>query len=427
MPVWKMDVPVLDFMIALVIGALIGIEREKHRAEGKPSVVTGLRTFILLAEAGALAAWIATSAHEPLIFAAAGLMVTAIVITGYLNKTRQNPEASGLTTEIAALVVFLLGGAALYGFRELAVALAIVTLGTLAYKQPLHGIVGKLDREDMTACLKLLFATFIILPVLPNLTIDPWEAINPYKMWWLVILIAALSFTGYIASRWLGTSRGTALTGFFGGLVSSTAVTLSFARSSREPGMTNRSLSDALASGILLSWFIMFIRIAVEVAIVNRTILSEVAKPMAIMGLFTGLTALAFYRRSAKGDDSTTQVVPLKNPFSLSPAIKFALFFMIVLLFVKLAEIHFHGQGIYLVSILAGMADVDAITLSMAQFARDGGDVTVAVNAIVLTVLANTAVKCGLVLALGTRGLKGKVAIGTAILTAAAVGWYFVR
>jgi uncharacterized membrane protein (DUF4010 family) len=164
-----------------------------------------------------------------------------------------------LTTEVAAVIVFLLGAMIMLGYEELAIGLGVITAAVLAYKQPLHGFVEKLGWDDVYAGVRLLIATFIALPLLPNEPIDPWGALNPYKLWLLVILISSLSLVGFVLTRLLGSARGTALTGLAGGLASSTAVTLSFAKEGRDkPQMAN-----ALACGILLAWAVMFVRIGI--------------------------------------------------------------------------------------------------------------------------------------------------------------------
>src|SRR4029453_9942994 len=202
-------------------------------------------------------------------------------------------NAYGLTTEIAALVVFLLGGLVVYGYRDLAVILGIATSAVLAYKAPLHGLVARLSQDDIYAGLKLLIATFIVLPILPDKPIDPWGAINPSKLWWLVILISALSLAGYVASRWLGSHHGTALTGLFGGLASSTAVTLALARRSKERDA--RGLANGLAAGVLIAWTVMFVRIAAEVAYVHPPLLQSIWVPVGAMGFVVAAVAGVFY------------------------------------------------------------------------------------------------------------------------------------
>jgi uncharacterized membrane protein (DUF4010 family) len=248
--------PLLDFALAAFIGALVGIEREKRKTESDPGV-GGLRTFILIALSGAVAAWL--SQRIPgltWLFPSFGVVIGAIVMVAYMAHAQRDPELPGLTTEVAAVLTYLLGGLTVFGFRELAVALAIATSALLAWKQPLKGMVTKLDRDDFYAGLKLLIATFIVLPVLPDRPIDPWGALNTHRMWQLVILISGISLLGYAANRIAGTKAGTALTGLFGGIVSSTAVSLSFARQSREDADTPGAI-DALAGGLMLSWAVM--------------------------------------------------------------------------------------------------------------------------------------------------------------------------
>jgi len=406
-----------DFAIALFIGALMGVEREKRIAE-KGFGVGGLRTFVLLAEAGAVAAWLTTELNTPWVFPAVLAAVSAMVLGGYLLQARSHPDAVGLTTEVAAVVTFLLGGVTLFGHREIAVALGILNSALLAYRTPLHTLVGRIGQEDLYAALKLLIATFIVLPLLPDRTIDPWGAVNPYKAWWLVILISGLSLLGYVAMRWLGPDRGTAATGLFGGLVSSTAVSLSFARESRDAAAASRG-AGPLAAGVALAWAVMFVRVLVAIAVVHRPLLKDLAAPMGAM-LAVCLAAAAMLMRGGRKDGAAGRDVPLKNPFSLQSAIKFAAFFTAVLLVVRAVQSVAPGRGVYAVAALAGLTDVDAITLSMAQMARDAGMLHAAAVAIVIAVVANTIVKCGIVVALGSRPLKTRVAALTVFLLAVA-------
>lgn len=409
----EIDVVVVrNFLIALLIGALVGIEREKRKFAEHEVTFGGLRTFILFAEAGAVAAWLSQHLNSPWVFIAAVVAVAAAVVTGYVLESRVNPDSLGLTTEIAAITVCLLGGAVMFGYAELAVALAILTSAVLAFKQPLHGAVQKLGTDDIYAGLKLLIATFIVLPLLPTAPIDPWQALNPSKLWLLVILISAMSLVGYIAVRWLGHARGTAVTGATGGLVSSTAVTLSFARESRTD--TQPHAGDALAAGILIAWVIMFARVVIIVAVVDATLLPRVLVPFCLMAAVTAAFAGTYFwfARSAASRQATD--VPLKNPFSLGAATRFGLLFAVVLLIVKLAEAYLPAEGMYAIAALAGLADVDAITLSMTEFSLQGGAPATAVGAIAVASLSNTVVKCGLVVALGSGALRRKLVAATA-------------
>jgi uncharacterized membrane protein (DUF4010 family) len=413
-----------NFAIALLIGALVGIEREKKRTEEGEHGGLGLRSFILLAQAGAVAGWIARQFDNLWIFAVVGLAVIAIILVGYVVHFRLKSDM-GLTTEIAGLVVYLLGGLVLLGSRQEAVGLAIVTLAVLAYKQPLHRLVHKLGWDDIFAGLKLLIATFIVLPVLPNRFVDPWGAINPYRMWWLVILISGLSLVGYVLTRWLGSNRGIPLTGLCGGLVSSTAVTLSLSRRSRNE--TEVSSAPAMAAGVLLAWFVMVIRILVLIAVLYPPLIRAVIVPMTTLGGLTGLIAVVFLLGTWRSA-AIEHTMPLRNPFSLASAIKVAAIFTAVLLVIKLAGKYYPGEGVYIVSFIAGLTDVDPIVLSMADFAKQGGILTTAATAITLSAISNTLLKSGLVLAMASRPLKWRIAVAAIIICAGGIGsLYFLR
>jgi uncharacterized membrane protein (DUF4010 family) len=412
---------VRNFATAVLIGALVGIEREKRKSAEPEPGIGGLRTFILIALVGAIAGWLADELHMPALLVAMLVLVGAAVLAGYVLAARASPESLGLTTESAAMAVCLLGAMTTLGHRELAVPLAIVTAAVLAYKQPLHGFVERISWDDLFAGLRLLVATFIVLPLLPNRTMDPWGALNPYSLWLLVLLISTLSLVGYVGSRWLGAERGIVLTGLTGGLVSSTAVTLAFARQSRED--TRTATGVTLACGLLLAWCIMFGRVIVEVLVVNRALTPRVLIPFAAMGAVTAIGAAVLFRRSvaAQRHGVTKTEVPLTNPFSLTAASKFGALFAVVLLVVKLVEVRFAGKGLYVVAGLAGLTDVDAITLSMAEYAKSG-DPHVAVGAIVVASLTNTLVKCGIVTVLGGARLSRVVLVATAVIIAAGIG-----
>jgi len=403
----------LDFAIAILLGALVGIEREKHKKE-KPdtSQIGGLRTFILLALLGACAEWLSRELASPWILAGALLIVGAFVVVGYLVTTRETPQSAGLTTEVAAIVVFMLGAMVMYGNHEIAIGLGVVTAAVLAYKEPLHGFVEKLGWDDVFAGLRLLIATFIALPLLPDKPIDPWGALNPYELWLLVVLISGLSLVGYALTRWLGPGKGALVTGLAGGLVASTAVTLSFSREARaNPGNTT-----ALACGILVAWAIMFARVLVLVAIVNRELLAPMLVPFGVMALIVGTFAVVFYYRDGadKQPANTKGDLQVANPFSLTSAAKFAAFFAVVLVAVKIAQENFPASGVYAVAAVAGLTDVDAITLSMSEFAKSGA-AQVAVTAIVIAALVNTATKCGIAFVFGGPSLGKPLLLATAV------------
>jgi len=406
----------LSFATAVLLGALIGIEREKRKAEEKETEHSaGLRTFTLLALLGAGAGFLARDFGAPWILAAALLVTGAFVAVGYFVTARTSQNGKGLTTEVAAVVVFLLGAMVTSGYAELAIGLGVVTAAVLAYKQPLHGFVDKLGWDDVYAGLRLLIATFIALPLLPDRAIDPWGALNPYKLWLLVILISSLSLVGYVLTRLLGPARGTALTGLTGGLVSSTAVTLSFAKDAR----ANAKNIASLACGVLLAWAVMFGRVIVLVAAVNPALLPPVLAPfLAMAAAAAGIAAFLYFRDGSKDGKESKGNVEVKNPFSLTQAAKFAAFFAAVLLAVKLVQEYFPPSGLYAVAAISGLADVDAITLSMSELAK-GGEMRVAAISIVIAALSNTIVKCGMAFALGGASLGKPLLLATLAIFAA--------
>jgi uncharacterized membrane protein (DUF4010 family) len=405
----------LDFATAILLGALIGIEREKRKAEEGESGVAGLRTFTLLALFGAAAGYLTQITSSPWILAAALIIAGAFVVAGYFVAARADPQSMGLTTEVAALVVFLLGAMVMLGHAEIAIALGVVTAAVLAYKQPLHGFVDKLGWDDVYAGLRLLIATFIALPLLPDEPIDPWGALNPYSLWLLVILISSLSLVGYVLTRLLGPARGTALTGLTGGLVSSTAVTLSFAKDAADKPQE----APALACGILLAWAVMFVRVIVLVAVINRALLTHILVPFAAMAIVVSGFAGFLYVRGGSVDGAAGKGnLKVQNPFSLTEAAKFAALFAVVLLAVKIVQQHFPPNGLYAVAALAGLTDVDAITLSMSEFAK-GGEARIAVIAIVIASLTNTLVKCGMAFFFAGLSLGKPLLIATVATLAA--------
>lgn len=412
-----------NFAIAILIGALIGIEREKRKAAESDAASGGLRTFILIALVGAVAGRLSTALAMPWLLVAAVVAVAALVLSGYVLAARPGgPAGLGITTEVAGVVVCLLGAMTTTGHRDVAVALAIATTAVLAYKQPLHGLVERIGWDDLFAGVRLLIATFIVLPLLPDRTVDPWGALNPYALWLLVLLISSLSLVGYVATRWVGPDRGAALTGLTGGLVSSTAVTLSFARESRDDA--HRAGGPALAGGVLLAWCVMFVRVVVAVAIVNRSLVGRLAPAFLAMAAVAGGSAWLCYRKSRAARSAVAErahAVPLRNPFSLRQASRFAAFFALVLLLVKLVERQRAVGGLYAVAALAGLTDVDAITLSMATYAVDG-DPRLAVNAIVIAALTNTMVKCAMAAGLGGPAMRRPVLLATGVLLAVGVG-----
>lgn len=330
-------------------------------------------------------------------------------------------DSVGTTTEITAIVTYALGGLSTTGYSTVAVALGIATAALLATKETLHQGVRRINQVELLATLRLLFASFIVLPLLPRHPVDPWGAINPYQLWLLVILISALSMVGYVAVRVLGAARGVLVTGFFGGIVSSTAATLTFARQSRE----NPDSGAALVAGTLISWTVMFLRIAVLVAVLRWSLLRSVILPFVILGgLGSGFCFLAL--RRAHGEVGATAVLPqeasFRNPFRLLSAVKFAFVFAAILLAAKFVTRFAPAGGIYWLSAIAGTTDVDAIVLSLTDLGRNEGQSNlVLARAVLIAVVANTLGKFGLAAVLGAPQVRRLLVPATATMVVSAL------
>jgi uncharacterized membrane protein (DUF4010 family) len=391
---------VLRFGIALLIGVLIGLEREYARLKEEVKAFAGVRTFPLIALLGCSAALL-TDLADTWAFGVLLLLLGLLVAIGYAIDALQGRP--GLTSEIAAIVVFVCGALAYWNYLELAAALAVVTFGFLTLKPQLHGLAQRISSEDLYATLKFAIISLLILPVLPNQTFGPppFDAFNPYKTWLMVVFISGISFLGYVLIKVVGSRRGIGLTGLLGGLVSSTAVTLSFSQRSED----QPDLARPFALAITLAWTVMFGRVVVEVAVLNQALLSVVWLPM-VAAMVAGLAFCVYYYFAQRTDEGSD--VELSNPFELGPAIKFGILYAVILLVAKVAQYYFHDAGVYVASVFAGLTDVDAITLSMAELAGAEGGVALptAARAVVLAAIANTVVKGGIALTTGSHTLR---------------------
>ena len=392
----------LKFGAALLIGILIGMQREYAKGGKKESFFAGARTYALISLFGAASALLADIYQQPGVFIGGILLVGLLVVVAYYVGATTREEV-GLTSEIAAVLTALIGGIAYAVSVELAVALGVVVTVMLAVKWEFRSFVQVITREDVFSTLQFAVITAIILPVLPNQTYGPppLNVLNPHNIWRMVVLISGINFLGYILIKVVGPNKGIGLSGLLGGLASSTANTLSFSqRSNQEEG-----LDKPFAVAIVAGWTIMFLRVLVEVAVVNFRLLPEVWPAMAAMGGAALAYSLYLYLSQQAKDEKDLE---LSNPFELGPAIKFGLIYGLVLLISKATEVYIGEQGLYISSLIAGLADVDAITLSIADLSRDPGSVSslVAKRAIILAALSNTASKGVLVLSLGTRKLR---------------------
>lgn len=409
--------------VALLAGLLIGSERERAPAEaGDASLVGGARTHALVALSGALAMLLEPMAgFAPVAVGQLGLM--AWLYAGYRDDVHKE-RRRGLVPEVGLLTAWLLGVTAasdLLPLQDRAMAvlgLAVVVTAVLRTKPRMHAFIRGLRPDDVRAALQFLAVALVMLPLLPDRTYGPLDVLNPHQIGLMVVLIAGLDFAGYVAVRALGPGRGLGLTGLLGGLVSSTAVTLAASGRAREAP----ALADGTALAVVTASTIMFPRVLLEVAVVNAELLRPLALPFGAMTLTGGVGALLLYLRT-RGDKPTSPEIRLVNPFELGPALKFGLLFALVLFISKAAYEYLGQRGTYLAGGLAGLTDVDAITLSMSRLAREGLAEQVAVITIALAAASNTLVKAGLALFIGGRGhgLRVLASLASALAVGAVV------
>jgi uncharacterized membrane protein (DUF4010 family) len=412
--------------VALGVGLLIGMERQQSASdEGEDAgyLAGGIRTYALFAMCGAAATLISESAGGWFVGVVLAGLMTFLAIA-YSDDVRKGRER-GMTSETAFVITFLLGALAPaqgviepYGRRLMIVAGGAVAVTLLLSSKPiLHKLASRVSTQDIFATLKFLVVAVIVLPLLPNETYGPLEVINPFQVGLMVVLIAGLSFVGYASIRALGAERGLGLTGLVGGLVSSTAVTLAVSARAKE----TPQVAGPCLLALLLASAVMFVRVLIEVAAVNAELLPQVLLPIGAMGV-TGLSICGVvYWRGRSRDRSTEERADIEvdNPFELGSAIKFGLLFAIVLFVAKAASVYMGSGGAYLTALLAGLTDVDAITLSMASLAKSDLEPSIAATSIVIANAANTLVKGGMAVVLGGPAFGRKVVLAFLVMLAA--------
>lgn len=402
--------------IALLLGALIGLEREYTSRKKKVYDFAGIRTFPFIALFGFLSSYLGDTISIHLLIVGF-IIMGALVIIAYHEMNKNKRQSTGATSEVAALLTFLIGVMVHNQLLKLATILA-VTIAVILYARTfLHRFAYRIKETELEDTLKFAVVAFVILPFLPNQGYGPLEIFNPFIIWLMVVFVSGISFVGYILMKWIG-ERGVALAGVFGGLISSTAVTMSFSDRSKK----QKRLYSALALGVILANGIMFLRILIEVFVLNRPLFYTLLLPMGVLALVTAVFSYFLLKRSkeAKGD------ITLGSPFTIKPALTFGLIFALVLALVKVADVYLSSKGVYIVSMLSGIADVDAITVSLSQLAGRSLEETIARNGIIIAALTNVAVKGGIALWFGGKKFGRLVASFYAALIAIGVLFFLV-
>ncbi|MBS8239622.1 DUF4010 domain-containing protein [Marinobacter lipolyticus] len=409
----------LRLALALLLGAVIGLERGWGAREQKAGErIAGIRTFSLIGLLGGISAVLSTEITQ-WAFPVLLLSVVAMALVAYSQRLSHIRNFS-ITGTVGMVLTFCYGAIAVAVDPVIAIAAAVVTAVILDSKQEIHGFVNRLQAHELDAALKLLLISVVMLPLLPNEAMGPGGVLNPYEIWWLVVLIASISFVGYFAIRFAGMKRGILFTSLFAGLSSSTALTLHFARQAgRAP-----DLSPQFASGILIACGTMFPRILVYCALINPLLLPRLIWPVVVMSALLYVPALIIWKRH-EDNLHVSQPALSQNPLDLKSAVAFGILLTIILVLGEVLRDWLGNLGIYMLAVTSGIADVDAITLSLTRMSQDAIPMTTAVVAIVIAAATNNLVKAGIAGGVGSRqlGLLVGAPMAVSLLAGLGVAW----
>ncbi|WP_299702647.1 MgtC/SapB family protein [uncultured Pontibacter sp.] len=401
--------------ISLGLGLLVGLQRQHTNAK-----IAGIRTFPLITLFGSIAALLAQDFGGWII--GAGMLATAaiVVAANLLKRQEQQPDV-GQTTEAAALLMYALGAYLVLGNTTVAVALGATVAVLLHLKETLHRIVARIGQQDLTAIMQFVVISLVILPVLPDRTYGPYEVLNPHNIWLMVVLIVGIGLLGYFIYKIFGSKAGTFLGGVLGGLISSTATTVSYARRTK----SSKGSSQLAAIVIFIASTVAFLRILAEILIVAPSTIPQVAPPLlAVVALMCVTGLVAYFTNKEESDHMPEQ----ENPAQLKAALVFGALYGLILLGTAAARDYFGESGLYIVAVISGLTDVDAITLSTSRLMSVGSlPSDSGWRVILVAALSNIAFKGALVGFLGNKGLLAKIALlfGIVLLGGVLVLWWW--
>lgn len=403
--------------LALAIGLLLGLERGWHgRDEAEGERIAGIRTFALTGLLGGVSGWLATLTI-PVFPALAIFALGGLLAVSYWVSTKSGDDF-GITTEIALLLTFVLGVTSVMGEMAPTVAVAVVAVLLLSMKPALHRWLKQIKRFELEAVFKLALISAVILPLLPNEAFGPGAVLNPYELWWAVVIVAGLSFIGYVAIRLAGARAGVLATGLFGGLASSTSTTLALARFVRK----NDTLAGLAAAGIVVSGSVTFLRILALVAVFEPSLINPLIVPMSVMAATGLIGAALIYFFADRRTNAQDEIGDIGNPLALATAVMFGVILAVVLLGTHYLRNWLGTGGIYAAAAMSGVTDVDALTISVSRLV--GGEILAANGAIAIFIAAsvNTTVKGGISFFVGGWPLGLRVlAVYVAVISAGSI------
>ena len=394
--------------VALLVGLLIGLDRERAEARKARAEFAGVRTFPLMALAGCVPMLLIATVGAWLVVAAF-VVVGALVVAAYFKS---GAEHVGATTEMAAIATFLLGALAGDGQLLLAGAAGVAVAVLLVFKPKIEGFSRAITAEELTAALELAVITVIVLPLLPDRGYGPWQVLNPRQIWLVVVLVAGLSFLGFVAVRLLGEGKGLAVTGAVGGLASSTAVTVAMADLARG----SEKMARVAAGAAVLASSVMALRVLVLAGITNTGIVPRLL-PVTLGMAITGMAAARLVaRRDQQASEGTSK---LRNPFSLRQAALFGAIYAAIVLAVRAAQEYLGRGGLFAAAVLGSVADVDAVTIAFTRMGAGEPPWRLAAALITVAAVCNSLVKLGIGAARGGREFRRGLALGLGTMAAA--------
>ncbi|MDN4164475.1 MgtC/SapB family protein [Cytophagales bacterium LB-30] len=389
---------IIRLLVALGIGAIIGLEREHAATKENSPSFAGIRTFVsivLLGFLGGLTYYILG------MWVYIAIVLSAVILTGISYFITASKGDIGAATEFSLLITFFLGTLSFMGMLSISLLITVLVLVLLSAKIRLRTWVGKITPEELYDFIRYVVIALLIFPFLPNKTIDPWEVINPHEVGWVILLTSGLGFVGYVLMRILGSGKGILLSGFVGGLISSTAVTWVFSKKSKK----DESLSLHCGVAILAASTMMVVRVGVWTYLFNPSLMQSLIPAIALV-LLTGLGITFFYYLRQK--NKTIQEEPIRQgkPLDLRGALVFGALYMAILLSVSYANSYLGDRGLLISSAIAGFSDIDAISITVGKLSLNGLALSLAAQAILIATLSNSLVKLGIGLWAGSKTLR---------------------
>jgi len=400
--------PQLRFIVALALGFLVGLERESSKSKAKKVILGGIRTYPIISMLGFGCAWL-FQLGVTFILPVGLISVTALSVISYYTKVQS--EKFGATSEVTALLTFIVGALALLVDIWAAMALGIINTVLLSEKANLEDFVDNTDRAEFLAVIKFLLVTVIILPILPDQNFTKYE-LNPSNVWKVVIIVSTIGFVGYFLAKRFGNKFGLWLSGLLGGIVSSTAVTVAYGRMAQK----KVSLAGSALRGVIVASSMMFARILVLIAIINPVLInSSWWKYILLVAIGFGLS---LYHNQAVhvSEKSEKELQNLQNPFEIKPAVIFAVLFLLLSVVSKLVVEYFGKQGLLSLATVVGLTDITPFILSIIQ--PKNLDSNLVTSAIFLAMMSNTIMK-GIYFGYLVPSLRKETALRFGILAAA--------